>query len=145
MTRQQQILELATTVKCKLEPSPLHGIGVFAIRDIHKGERLYCYPAPDNRAKYYTLTFAALKELPEEVRDLIIQRWPCVANDEYFLSPNFDQRLISYMNHSDTPNYDELTDQALRDIKRGEEITEDYRHIPNFEQVRDIIFSFIKN
>ena len=39
LTRSEQIMELSSTVKCKLAPSNIHGIGVFAIRDIKKGEK----------------------------------------------------------------------------------------------------------
>ena len=37
-----QIDFLNKTVKCKLGISKIHNIGVFAIRNIEKGEKLYC-------------------------------------------------------------------------------------------------------
>lgn len=112
---------LNNTVKCTLAPSAVHGIGVFAIRDIRKGERLYCVPEKPVR---YQLK--SLDGLREEIRELIIQRWPRAVHQEPFLSPNNDARLVSFMNHSDEPNYDPKTDLALRDIAQGEEILEDY-------------------
>ena len=48
--------------------------------------------------------------------------------------------LTSYLNHSDDPNYNAITDTALRDIKTGEEVTVDYKKMENFEKV----FKFIK-
>ena len=44
------------------------------------------------------------------------------------------------MNHSDTPNYDCMKDIALKNIKKGEEITENYREIADSEK----IFPFLK-
>jgi len=38
------------------------------------------------------------------------------------------------MNHSDPPNYDPVTDLALADIPKGEEVFEDYRQIANYEK-----------
>ena len=127
-------MELSSTVKCKLAPSNIHGIGVFAIRDIKKGEKLYVQPALWTRPAWFTLTLAALKEIPPEVREIIMGRWPQVVNGRYFMSPNFDQRLLAFMNHSDIPNYDEKDDTALRDIKAGEEIFENYKNMLNWEK-----------
>src|SRR3990167_2548635 len=134
LTRSEQIMELSSTVKCKLAPSNIHGIGVFAIRDIKKGEKLYVQPALWTRPTWFTLTLAALEEIPPEVREIIMGRWPQVVNGRYFMSPNFDQRLLAFMNHSDIPNYDEKEDTALRDIKAGEEIFENYKNMLNWEK-----------
>ena len=57
---------------------------------------------------------------------LLEQRWCLALKGEVFQSPNNDARLISFMNHSDTPNYDKVNDTALRDLKEGEEVTENY-------------------
>ena len=35
----QQIAELNEEIRCHLKPSSIHGIGVFALRDIKKGEK----------------------------------------------------------------------------------------------------------
>lgn len=113
--------QLNDTVKCTLAPSSVHGIGVFAIRDIGKGERLFCVPEKPVRFQ-----LQSLDGVREEVRSLIVQRWPRAVHQEPFLSPNNDARLVSFMNHSDDPNYDPKTDTALRDIAKGEEVLEDY-------------------
>lgn len=105
-------------LKCTLAPSKIHGIGVFAIVDIKKGEKMYCGTLPFNE-------FVGLPEqLLPEVRELIIQRWPVALDHKPFRID--DVRLISFMNHSDTPNYDKHNDVAFVDIKKGEEVTEDY-------------------
>ncbi len=102
-------------VKCTLKPSKIHGIGVFALFDIKKGEKLYCYEEPqwrDNLPKNPVLRAIAIKRSVVTLEGASYQ-WPEVM-------------FICFMNHQDEPNYDKDTDLALRDIKRGEEITEDY-------------------
>ena len=142
MTREEQILELSATVKCKLAPSEIHGIGVFAIKDIKEGERIYGFPKKgDNKPRWFTLNYSDLTKLPPEIREIILARWPCVVNNGCFMSPNYDQRLVSFMNHSDDANYDERSDTALKDIKIGEEITENYRNMENWQKV----FSWLIN
>ena len=109
---------------CKLAPSPIHGIGVFAIRSIPKGQRVYC--VPDNEGTKEWLEAEDFTGLHDEIFKLIKQRHPLAIKGAPFLSPNDDARLISFMNHSNTPNYDFRTDRVVRDIKAGEEITEDF-------------------
>ena len=38
---QQVIDHLLINVKTEIRPSPIHGIGVFAIKDIKKGEQMF--------------------------------------------------------------------------------------------------------
>lgn len=108
--------------KLRLAPSPIHGIGVFATRDISKGEKVYA----DEFPKLFQTTLA---DIPED----IAQRHPYVATNNRLAYP--DVRFQAYMNHSDQPNYDAKFDIALVDISKDEEITEDYREIPGYEQV----------
>ena len=138
LSQEEQCLELIRTVKCKLGPSSVHGVGVIAMRDIVKGEQLFV--ALTVKPRWYNVTYANLKKWMDytngypEIYRLILDRWPQVVNGSQFISPNYDARLVSFMNHSDTPNYDPRTDLALADIKAGEEVFEDYRVIPNYEK-----------
>jgi len=115
-------------VKVKIAPSKVHGVGVFAIRKIAKGSKLYANAFPQG----YKLNFADMRKLEPEVRELILSHWPRVTNGEQFLWPIAN--LQGYMNHDDKPNYDCDTDLTLRTIKVGEEITEDYRQIKGWEE-----------
>lgn len=139
VSEEQQYYELCNTVKCTLKPSKVHGIGVFTLRDIKKGERLWC--RADVRPQWHTISFANLSKFFDkthpEIKQLILDRWPAVVNGSQFLSPNYDARLVSFMNHSATPNYDPATDTALKDIKAGKEVFEDYRTMKNYEKVFD--------
>lgn len=134
--RQQkaQIRELNNFVNTYVAPSNIHGVGVFALRDIKKGQKLYADMAP----KVYNLEYKYFDDLVEEVRDKILERWPNVVNGEAFGYP--DTFIQAFMNHSNDPNYDAINDLVLTDIPKGTEITEDYRLIKGWEK----IYPFIK-
>ena len=134
LTKEQQIIELNNTVRCKLFASKIHGVGVVAIRSIQKGER--CYIKPNFNPKFYNLSFNNLSKLFPEIKRLILDRWASVVNGSLFISPNDDAHLLMFVNHSsDKANYSVVDDVALRDIKCGEEILEDYRLMSNWERV----------
>jgi hypothetical protein len=125
------IYHLNTNIKTKIDTSIIHGVGVFAIRDIMEGEELFIpwqydtgvYAIPNNR----------LSEVSKEVLELL---------DMYFINHekefkalrlfkglNLISHNISYCN-SAYPNEDNInitTDGiAVRNIKAGEEILEWY-------------------
>lgn len=138
MTNKEQIDFLNDTVKVKLGQSKVHGVGVIALRDIKKGDRLYCFPSV--QMQWLTLTYANFSKLWPEVKELILERWPSVLRGAHFISPNDMSWLICWMNHSTEPNYDPKTDCATKTILKGEEVFEDYTTIPNYE----IIYPFLK-
>lgn len=121
--------QLNERVKLRIAPSPIHGVGVFAIRDIGKGQHL----SMDGLPLPYKISPGNLSKLLPEVRELILERWPRASQGMPFAYP--DAIMLAYTNHSDDPNYDALNGVTLRDIKQGEEITEDYRKIENWGQV----------
>ena len=123
----QEIEKLNNEIKCTLAPSAIHGIGVFALRDIQKGEKLFC----TEPSEWYTVPFDAFSDLRSEIRDLILERWPLVRKGAPFLAP--DVWLMSFMNHAEDANSQE--DTALRDIAKGEEITEDYRLVADYQEI----------
>lgn len=133
LSKEKQVDELNTEVKCRLAPSPIHGVGVFAMRFIPKGERCYCTPRVTPH--FYTLSQQDLNKLFPEVRQLVLDRWPSIANGSIFQSPNDDAKLLCFINHSAMPNYDVARDIALRDISVGEEIVQDYRYMQNWDKV----------
>lgn len=107
---------------CKIAPSTIHGVGVFTIRDVKKGERMGCRGVPNQTS----LQLDSLDGLLPEVRELIEQRWTLAKTGGVFQSPNDDARLISFMNHSNSANYNHTTDEALVDIKKDTEVLENY-------------------
>src|SRR3990167_6990106 len=125
--RDEQAAKLNTYCKSRIAPSKIHGVGVFAIRDISKGQKLYADIVPE----VFNLPYSSFNYLFPAVRQLLLERFPLVTKGSMFVYP--DTRLQAYINHSDTPNYDCLTDTTLCDIPEGEEITEDYRVIEGWE------------
>lgn len=123
MNADDLVNELNSKVKLRLALSPIHGIGVFAIRDITRGEKLYA----DHVPVVYRLSMANFRKLFPEIQALLLERWPLIQNGSAFVYP--DARMLAYMNHSPEPNYEPVSDYALTDIKAREEILEDYTQI----------------
>ena len=134
---EDQIKELNSRVMVKLAPSNISGIGVVAIRNIHRGEKMHCEPS--FKRKFYTVPLERFNELNEEVGTLIKERWPSVVNLAYFQSPHDDAWPVLFMNHSEDPNYNWKTDCAIRDIQKGEEVTENYKLMKNYEKVHSFL------
>lgn len=116
---------LNNTVYCTLAPSPIHGIGVFAIRHIPKGT-LYTDHTNDtlDQVETYELTPEKFDTIDPAIQALILDRTVFEGDTLRFTSPNTDAVLRSFMNHSSTPNTDGK--RTLRDIMPGEELTEDF-------------------
>lgn len=127
----EDIKHLNTVVRTYLAPSKIHGVGVFALQDVKKGEPLFADMGP----KFYKIPYEQFDKIRPEVAEQILGRWPQVVNGEGFAYP--DTRVVAFMNHGkgEHANYDAYNDRALRDIKKNEEILEDYRKIPGHEKV----------
>lgn len=127
---------LVKWVNVRIAPSEIHGVGVFAIRDILKGEKLYMDIMPE----LFNLPYKKIKNnLPEYISEILLERWPLIKDGSPFIYP--DARYVAYCNHSDEANYSAKDDVALRDIKVGEEITENYKEIEGWKEV----FTFLKD
>jgi hypothetical protein len=66
------------------------------------------------------------------VKALLTERFPRLYVDSVCAYP--DARYQAYCNHSEDYNYDCLTDTLIEDVKAGEEITENYRHIQGWQE-----------
>lgn len=133
MTISEQLAELNEEVRCHIKPSPIHGVGVFALRNILKGEKLYL--VPNRTPKWYSIPYERLDELRPEIREVILARWPSIILGSLFISPNDMIWMVTFVNHSENPNYDVDSDTALRDIGVGEEITENYNLMKRAEEI----------
>lgn len=120
-------------VKVRIAPSTINGVGVIAMRNIKKGEKLYL----DSIPHAFDIPFKKLGDLKTDVREIILSHWPNVVNGSHFLYPV--TKMTAFLNHSDEPNYDAKEDKVLKDIKAGEEVTENYKLIDNWQKV----FSFL--
>lgn len=115
-------------VKTKLKPSKIHGIGLFADQDIRKGAIVWEFTRFFDR-RYTT---GAVRLMPSRVRQYM-KRYSWKSIDTGLILLCNDQ--ASYFNHSDTPNCysgntkfvdGERVTIALRNILKGEELTDDY-------------------
>ena len=125
------IKHLTNNIKTKLAISNIDGIGVFAIRDITKGEEVFTHWEGDSFM--YAIPNERVSDIPKEVLELLDMYF---INEEcgfkvirLFKGMNFLFHGTSYCN-SAWPNKEDtnidITGIALRDIKAGEEILEWY-------------------
>ena len=113
--------------------SRIHGDGVFASEAIRRGTRIIDYAGE-----------LIHNSESEEREDRYLQDgqiWVFRVNNNWSRDANVDGNIARFINHSCTPNcWFEVENKtiwirALRDIRRGEELTYDYkttgnRHIP---------------
>lgn len=123
MTQKEFLKDLQENIYCRLQPSSLHGIGIFAIRDIPKGAD----PFPGCRmARWREIPlerFQADDKIPAEVKQFAQAIFPVRGKTFYFPDHSLNAIDISYfLNHADAPNVGARADGnrfvALRDIKK---------------------------
>jgi SET domain-containing protein len=106
--------------------------GIFAVRPIRKGEVLTVSAG-------VVIPYSKVRRLPWASR-----RFCFYVEHGYYLAPADPRRvgLGFYMNHSCSPNAGDrrgtlaLTAVALRNIRKGEEITCDYRPVLDYNDTR---------
>ena len=113
-----------------LRPSPVAGVGVFAVRDIPVGCRDMFTP-PRGDEEFVAVPRSQLDAQPAHLRALIENY--CVYDATTYWVPQAGFRALDlslYLNHSDTPNVCAVDEgayfEALRDIAAGEELLVDY-------------------
>ena len=131
MTKEQLLLELQQDTYVMLKPSPIEGIGVFAIRDIPKGCRTIFSAGI---GEWIKVSIDEVEKLPAHSRNLV--ETYCLYDEENYFVPDYGFKimdLVLYLNHSTQFNMISVNDgeqfEALRDIKAGEELLVDYGSI----------------
>jgi SET domain-containing protein len=112
-------------VYVRLKPSKIHGIGVFAIRDIPKGT--YVFRGDDDEMVW--VKASSISRLEKETKKLYSDF--CVTrNGQYGCPSNFNLLTLAwYLNDSDKPNMaadKNYNFYSTRRIKKGEELTVNY-------------------
>jgi SET domain-containing protein len=137
MSKAALLAELSNNTYVMLQPSPIAGIGVFAIQDIPKGCR-DMFSKPDVNDKWITVSKQEVDALPAHAQ-FIIGNY-CLYDDENYFIPDDGFKKIDvslFLNHADTPNIISINDgdyfEAIRDIKAGEELLLDYGEIVDGE------------
>ena len=137
MTKAELLAELRNNTYVMLKPSPVEGIGVFAIQDIPKGCRqMFTKPTADDQ--WITLSTKEVEELPAHARFMVGNY--CLFDNENYFVPGHGFKSIDlslFLNHSDIPNILSVHDgdyfEALCDIQAGEELLIDYGTIVDSE------------
>jgi len=137
MTKKDKLLQqLHQHTFAMLKPSPLHGIGVFAITAIQKGERKIF---SDHESEWIEVSKDEVDALPQHARILVENH--CLFNETHFYIPEYGFKIFDlavYLNHSDQPNLISVNDgeffEAIRDIEAGEELLIDYGTIVDSEE-----------
>ena len=118
---------LKDDVYCKLGVSTIHGIGVFALRDIPKGAKPLKSLVSTKEVKFSRIE---LKKVPSTVRKHLAMF--CLVEKGRVHAPEIGMNAVNlsvYLNHSKTPNLfynDKGVLEALVDIPQGTEVTIDY-------------------
>ena len=114
-------------VTTDIAPSPVHGIGTFALRDLEVGEDVFV--KWDGESKVYTISLEYFNSLPSYVKHMILKSyenkeeypfiWLRLYKDSYFNLAN----PWAYVNTKEKDgNVDSLTKKVIKPIKSGEEL-----------------------
>ena len=114
-------------VCARVQPSPIHGCGAFAIVAIPKGA--YPFGAEDDELQ--KVPVGDVQSLPLAVQKLYTDFCVFLPGGKAYLCPqSFNELGVGwYVNHSTTPNLvcdTQYRFMAVRDIAAGEELTVDY-------------------
>ena len=111
-----------------IRSSSVHGIGVFALVDIAKGQRGMF---SNDQSDWIKITLNEMDQLPEHSRILIENH--CLYDDDGYYVPEYGFKILDpivFINHSDAPNIMSIKDgedfEAMTDINAGQELFLDY-------------------
>jgi len=111
-----------------LAPSPIHGIGVFALTHIPADTNDLFSPGSED---WPAIPSSMTKSLPAHTQNLIATY--CLEDDDKIYLPPHGFKivdLVHFLNHSDRPNLRQMEGGnyfvTLREIQAGEELTIDY-------------------
>jgi len=122
-----EVIESLKNTYCRLKPSGIEGVGVFAVRDIPKNMIVF-----EDKDKWHQLKLSDLKSLDKDVKKMIDDFFVIEADGTVFVPEKGLNGMDTsfYLNNSNEPNVKTIdegaTFVALRKIKRGEELTVSY-------------------
>lgn len=113
-------------VYARIARSRIHGVGVRAIRDIPSGTAVF----RGESERVVWVPRAAVRRLPRALRQLYVD-FAMLSDGRYGVPRTMNMLSVGwYLNHSDRPNVEADESgrfHALRRIRKGEELTADYR------------------
>lgn len=136
MTKKELLNELRNSSKIMLKPSAVHGIGVFSIAPIKKGERNIF---SNNNQHWIPISNEEMNSLPLHSKQLIENY--CLYDETQYFVPEEGLKildLVVFLNHRESPNIISIEGgiqfEALRNIEPGEELFIDYGTIVGEEK-----------
>lgn len=130
--QKQAIIMLNGAVKTRLGASR-DKVCVYAMRAIRKNERLYANSVPC----MLDVPYKMFDEIRPEVKEMIFEHFPQVINGSHFMCP--DTLMQMYVQHSEEPNYDAVKDIALKGISKGEEVTQDFTKMKDWDKIKKVL------
>lgn len=124
---------LNTSVKSYIRVSKIHGIGLFTLVDIKKGEHIF--PLWKGKTDWYKIKFSKAKLLPKEVLSYILRSYGNnIVNDNselrFKLTKDcnflFSEPLCLINTQFEEGNVDSKTGIAIKEINKDEEIFGNY-------------------
>lgn len=114
-------------VETELRPSAIHGIGVFLLEDVRKGQLIWRFDSRIDRV----FSDAELEEMPEQLREFLTTYSTFQEESGLWVLCGDNGR---HFNHSDRPNTISMgiafgDDIAAEDMPAGTELTTDYNTI----------------
>lgn len=125
------VSDLESNVYCRLKPSKIQGIGVFAIKEIPKGAKIF---KTSRKIKFIGIAPEIIlknRKISQAVKKMAKDFF--VISDKKLYLPNCSLNEIDisfYVNHSEKPNAIAKNGEnffAVRRIRKGEEITANYK------------------
>ena len=141
---------ISNSIKSCAKPSKIHGIGLFALTDIEKGEEVF--PKWEGKTGWYSVKLKLAKKLPEDVLFYILRSFGSDIIDDnsnvrFMLTKDCNflfSNPIAFVNTKGIlGNIDSLTGLAIRNIKKGEEILGTYSFIDEITYKEKIIKDLI--
>jgi hypothetical protein len=129
--KEKLILKRLEQVYCRLAPSNISGIGIFAIKEIPKDIN----PFNNSYMAQESVIIDRSKITDSEIISLLHDQHPTSDPNKQIVS-NFPNQLIwtNYINYSDIPNIELMVNgewKTLRKIEKGEELLEDVNRLFN--------------
>lgn len=136
MDKIQLMNELHLSTYAMIQPSPIHGIGVFAIRDIPKGTKDIF---SKESGEWIKVSRSEVDALPAHSKNLVETH--CLFDEDHYYLPDYGFKkldIVIFLNHADQPNIISVNDgvyfETTRDIACGEELLIDYGTIVDSDE-----------
>jgi SET domain-containing protein len=133
MNKKGILKDLEENIYCRIARSPIHGVGVFAIKKIPKGTNPFKTYIPVDAVAIPEKEIMKNKKIPKAVKEMVKAFYAIQDGKIYCDARSLNEINISYfLNHSEKPNMDatEINEESIftanRRIQVGEELFANY-------------------